>query len=254
MASNGKTSTPVGPNTRGRKGSLKEKEKELVTLDDITTLLNTSEENIKKFFKDEIGLLLTKILKLEGSLSSAKAECSRLDTEMTKMKAVIVDQQQLIEKHEAKLRSDNLIIHNLPESRLADDIVNAEKDKLNTIFRTANLKTNPGDIVSFFRLGKPRNDRPRPIKVTLRNADLKFALLNKRKMISSCSDLRRQFNSKIFINADSSFLVRKEEFRLRQELTRLKSNKPGSVCFIRSGSLFVDGLVHDKIDVSNQLF
>ena len=103
-----------------------------VTLDDITTLLNTNEENIKKFFKDEIALLLTKILNLEGSLSSEKAKCSRLDTEMTKIKAVIVD-QQLIEKHEAKLRSNNMIIHNLPESRLADDMVNAEKDKLNTI-------------------------------------------------------------------------------------------------------------------------
>ena len=174
---------------------------------------------------------------------------------MAKMKAVIVDQQQLIEKQEVKLRANNLIIHNLPESDLTGlEKANAEQDKLNTIFRSANLKTVPGDVVSFLRLGRPRNDRPRPIKVTFRNADLKFSLLNKRKMISSCSDLRRQFNNKIFVNADSSFLVRKEEFRLRQELTRLKSDEPGSRCFIRSGSLFVDGLVHDRIDISNQLF
>ena len=122
------------------------------------------------------------------------------------------------------------------------------------VFRQADVEVNSSDIVSLMRLGKPRENHPRPIKVIFKEPRTKFALLNKRKMISTSEELKKTFNERIFVNSDSSFLVLKEEYRLRRVLAELKSHDPASKCYIRSGTLFVNGLVHDEINIRNQMF
>jgi len=49
-------------------------------------------------------------------------------------------------------------------------------------------------------------------------------------------------------------LVRNEEYRLRKKLKELKTDDPHSTSYIRSGSLYCDGSVIDKVDFRNQLF
>ena len=91
----------------------------MMIFSNISNIINTSEEKIKKYFKDEINLLFNKIQELESSLSNVQLECVRRDNDIAKMKEIIVDQQLLIEKHEPKHRANNLIVHNIPEDATA---------------------------------------------------------------------------------------------------------------------------------------
>ncbi|MEL7309091.1 MAG: hypothetical protein AAGK05_15315, partial [Pseudomonadota bacterium] len=110
------------------------------------------------------------------------------------------------------------------------------------------------DMSSFQRLGKRQQNKNRPLKVTLKNSSQKFQFLNKRESLSKNNDLMHTFKSKIYVNADNSFLVQKEEYRLRQKLKDLKREKPLLSSYIRSGVLYHAGKEIDRVNVKNQLF
>ena len=242
--------TPV--TTRSRKGSLKDS----VTIDDITTLLRDTEDRIKNCFKDEISRLTAKIVNLEANLSIVQNECALMDSELSKMRRTIVSQQLQIEGNETKLRANNLIINNIPESDLSSGVVQLANDqeKIQFVIRSAKIEVKPEDIVSLHRLGKKQSERSRPLKVILKDPEKKYRFLNKRKEVITNSELHKTFHSKIFVNIDSSFLTQKEEYRLRQSLKKLKADNPNIPSFIRAGSLHSNGQVIDKIDIRNQLF
>ena len=77
--------------------------------------------------------------------------------------------------------------------------------------------------------------------------------MNKRKFISTNSKMQEIFHNRIFVNVDSSFLVRKEEVRLRQKLKDIMEEDSGVRAYIRSGILYVDGKEDDRVNVINQL-
>lgn len=248
-----KASTPV---TRSRKGSLKES----VTIDDISALMDSklreSEDRMKKYIKDEITFLTEKIGKLENSLSSVQTECARLDQEFLKIKDVLINQQLQVEKNERRLREKNLIIQNIPEENISfgSENLTDDEDKLHYIIREAMVETKPENVVSLQRLGKRQHNKIRPLRVTLSDTKAKYKFLNKRRDVLMNNNIHKTFHERIFINCDNSFLMQKEEFRLRQSLRKLKSEHPTSPVFVRSGSLYLDGSVVDSVDVRNQLF
>ena len=131
-----------------------------------------------------------------------------------------------------------------------------DSDKVSFIINTVDLGVLPNVVLSTQRIGKPTRDKPqsRPLKVSLSDRETKFRFLNNRKNISSNNELKRIFHNRIFVNGDSSFLIQKEDFRLRQRLREIKMEDPNSRCYIRSGRLFVDGHCRDEVDVKNQLF
>jgi hypothetical protein len=238
-------------NTR-RRGSINDP----ITLGDITNLLRETEERLKNWFKDEMSFLKEKVTKLESSLSMAQNECVRLDTELTKMKETIISQQLQIESNESKLRANNLIFHNIAEDSISTgaECLSNDKEKLHFVIHTAKIDVTRDDILSAQRLGKRQNERTRPLKVTFKDSNVKYNFLNKRREVAANVELAKVFHKKIFINTDSSFLIQKEEFRLRQKLKKIKNDDPATVSFIRSGSLHSNGQIIDKIDIRNQLF
>ena len=239
--------------TRGRKGSLT---KESVTLSDISALIRESEERIKGFFRTELEAVNNRLERFEATLFSVKNDCDQLEDEIAKIKRIINEQQIMIEKHESKIRECNVIVHNIPEAPVfsGKDKLSEDKEKILALCRVASVDVKSEDICSFERLGKRLPNRSRPLKITMRSASQKFEFLNKRKFISAHNDVIHFFNTKIYVNADSSLLVRKEEFRLRQRLKQLKHDKPDVSSYIRSGVLYHDGDALDKIDVRNQLY
>ena len=60
----------------------------------------------------------------------------------------------------------------------------------------------------------------------------------------------------IYINPDESPMTRKENARLRKERDRLRNldENAGKKIVIHKGKLKVDNIVHDELNIENQLF
>ncbi|MEL7307441.1 MAG: hypothetical protein AAGK05_05880, partial [Pseudomonadota bacterium] len=114
----------------------------------------------------------------------------------------------------------NIIIQNIPEENLTFGTENLKDDdeKLRYIIREAKIEVKPENMVSFQRLGKHHHSKIRPLRVTLCDTKVKYEFLNKRQNVLHNNELYKKFHERIFINSDNSFLVQKEEFRLRQSL------------------------------------
>ena len=153
------------------------------------------------------------------------------------------------------IRANNLIIHNIPEDDLSHggEILADDDEKLQFLIDSACIDVSPDDVISLQRLGKKQSGKVRPLKITLKNPEKKFSFLNKRKMIIMNDKLKTFFHNRIYVNSDNSFLVQKEEYRLRQRLKEMKDDFPGIPAYIRSGALLFDGKVVDKVDIKNQL-
>ena len=243
---------PSPVSTRSRKASLKD----VSNVDEMSSLAKDVEERIRACFREEIAVLTEKFTKIESQLSVVQTECGRLGDELTKMKSIVVNQQLIIESHEQKLRANNLILHNIPEQymRVGSETLCDDRAKLSVLNRSVGIEIHSDDIVSIRRLGGKRPDKIRPLKIVLKDAEKKFLFLNKRKSIASSDDLKRLFHNKIYVNSDTSILVRNEEYRLRQKLKEIKNSNPKLPSFIRSGVLYLDGEAVDKVDVKNQIF
>ena len=120
--------------------------------------------------------------------------------------------------------------------------------------RNVDIRMNRNDLVSVRRLGKRTSQKPRPIKVEMRHKELKFAFLNKRKSITRNQEIQTYFQNKVFVNTDNSFLVQREENRLRVRLKEMGRSEPNTNSYIRAGVLYQDDHKVDEVDVRNQLF
>jgi len=90
------------------------------------------------------------------------------------------------------------------------------------------------------------------LKIIFANREAKNCVLFNQKRTRADASLSSQ---NIFFVKDLSVLQRKEEKRLRDVCKELRaSNSDGSKIFIKSGRLFKDGKVLDRIDISKQLF
>ena len=246
-------SSPTSRLSRSRKGSLKEV-KDTCSVD-ISSLIRESEERIKSLFKEEMKTINDRLLNIENSISTLKVNCVRLEEDVILIKEVMAKQQIRIEKHEEKFRENNLVVHNIPEREVSIGISTLETDDMKVAYvcETSEADITSDDIASVHRLGPRKSDRPRPLKIVFKTKDKKFNLLNKRKEISQNKNLIEPFGNKIFVNPDHSFLYRKEDFRLRQEMKRIKIENPGTSVYLRSGVLYHNNTVIDKADIANQL-
>ena len=245
--------------SRTRKGSVKDlqgSKDNTSTSDDFASHLTALEERLKSFFREEIKSIHDRLASIEGSVSSLKSETVRLDNEITQMRDIVLNQQLRIEKHEEFVRAKNLIVHNIPEKEVNTSLLKLKNDvdKVAFLCDTVRIEIDTIDIEATQRLGRRNSDKPRPLKVSLRDKGKKFEMLNKRRNISSSDILVRTFGEKIFVNPDNSFLVQKEEARLRSELKKLKAQYPHASLYIRSGSLYLDGEIVDKVNIKKQLF
>ena len=176
---------------------------------------------------------------------------------MDSIKNVITSQQEVIEKYESEYRKQNLIINGVPEVELVAKDGTRLKDvveKVNHLCEAISDDFDEDDIESCFRLGKVDKHRNRPIKVKFKSVDTRNTILYTQKQLRDNEELVSLFG-RVYVHKDVSPLMQKEEKRLREVLKAERSKAPSNTNLrLRSGKLYKDNTVIDKINLENQLF
>ena len=189
-------------------------------------------------------------------MDSAQTEQARLDLDIKQVKDVILTQQKTIEKHEKDKRQKNLIFSGVPECNVCvgDTQLNDDISKVNYICESISSDHREWDIESCARLGVKRSGRNRILQVKFTSLQPRNDTLYQQRVIRSDPQFYGAFG-RVYINADSSFLMRMEEKRLRDRLKDEKGKiSSDSRMFIRSGKLYLNDQVIDQINIENQLF
>ena len=143
--------------------------------------------------------------------------------------------QQLEDKKEKESKLNNLIILRLPEQKTNDSTEEYQKDEIEVkkIFEKTNpeLKAEMEKVLKenkIMRLGKrkPDSNKPRPIKITLPDVDMK------KQIFRGCKNLKDSDYKNISVQNDLTAEEREANFKLRQEL-RERKGKGEDVCIFR---------------------
>ena len=179
------------------------------------------------------------------------------ESDIAKIKDVIVAQQHQIEAYEERERSSNLILSNLPEGDISfnKETFSSDDDKVKALVdaivpESERLDINE-DIIEVKRIGHSGGRSPRILKVSLTDVDCRNKILRCSRNLNS-NAIRSSFG-RIFINKDMSFLRRLEEKRLRDAYRNLKVKFPTDAK-LRNGKLFIGPVMKDRVDFRNQLF
>jgi hypothetical protein len=200
--------------------------------------------------------IVNRINHIEERFEKLQCEQARLELQQDSMKTIIISQQEIIERHEAEIRKPNLLFNGVPESELVIDgiCLRDEIDKVKYLCGELSDEFDGQCIESCFRLGRVDKHRNRPIKVRFKSHEMRNEILYSQKKMRDDQDLVRSFG-RIYVNKDSSPLVRKEEKRLRERLLSERSKAPPNTNLrLRSGKLYKDSVVIDQINFQNQLF
>ena len=189
-------------------------------------------ENELKNKQDKVTNVQTKeaTQKLEGIIQDFRENESSMEMKIKEEVKMYLDSQ-----NEKDRKKNNVIIHRLEETQ-ANDKEQNERDKLDVMKILAT--TNP-ELLSEFensllegrkisRLGKrePESTKPRPIRVILRDEDMRNDILQ------GCCNLKDSIFSHISVQVDYTKEEQKKNFQLRQEVR--KRNEDGiKVCLYR---------------------
>ena len=226
----------------------------LFTLEDMERLIRESKNRIIS----RIDRIEERIASIEDSLTRNQTEQIRLDVQNDKLKDLIINQQMQIESIESRSRRNNLIFNGLSESDVHVNGMKLKNDieKLNHLCKTINANFQDNVILSSTRLGKSndKKNNPRPLKVVFNEFAAKNEVLYKERILRQTDSIQSAFGT-LYANKDSSFLMRKEEKRLRDALKALRSTSlnPDNI-YLSSGKLYNDSIEVDRIDIRNQLF
>jgi len=159
------------------------------------------------------------------------------DTEQNLNKKIKEEVKIFMDKQDEKERKkNNLIIYRLPETE-EDDKEQVKKDRTEILkifdITTPELRAELEECLKkdrkFFRLGnkKAEEGKYRPLKVVLRDEEMKLDILN------GCKNLKNSAYEKISIQTDLTIEEQERNYSLRQELKERKANNE-KVCIYRN--------------------
>ena len=142
-------------------------------------------------------------------------------------------------------RKCNVILYNVPEPSLEiNDKKSEDNNALLDIFKT--VKCREAEVKSFIRLGKPLENKPRLMKVTLDTVSSKHKILGGSKLLRAKNNegyvVHKRGN--IYITPDLSKEERDKNAELRKELER-KKNVNGN-----NNLVIFRGKIVDKRDIT----
>ena len=192
---------------------------------------------------------------LDSRLDSIQVDQIRVKTELERAKDLIVSQQKQLEAIERENRRCNVILSGIPESdvRYLDTNLSEDIDKVEVLCITLCRSFHPQSIASCYRLGKDKGRAPRLLKVRFECHQTKSEVLRSQCTLRQNEDFRAAFGT-VYVNNDSTTLVRKEERRLRIKLKEMKSVDDIDRLYIRGGMLYKNDTIVDTVNVANQLF
>ena len=225
---------------------------QLITLADIQAIVRGSEERVLARLDD----ITTRLVQLEDRLNRMQLNQTQTELDVLALKDIIANQQKQLEKHETEGRRNNLIFMGIPESNVVfdDETLTNDSDKISSLCNEISDDLNQYSIQSCFRLGTKTGQKNRPIKVVFSDVSARNKILYSQKRLRENSSVVNSFG-RIFVNKDSSFLMRREEVRLREAQKAERSKAPPNTkIYIRSGKLYKDDVVIDQVNIINQLF
>ena len=158
------------------------------------------------------------------------------------MKKLIFDSEEAKLKEKREEASYNVILSGLKEvdNETSSVLTSKVVDVLSSFHPPVSFRAE--------RLGKPLTDRPRLVKLHL--TDKK----NRSSLLCSASKLKLGSFKNIYLNADRTFLDRKEHARLREKANSLSMSNSDAHITFQNGSLRVDGVEIDKANPLQHLF
>lgn len=165
--------------------------------DAVDTLISIIMDPTNKFTKEQIAKITPKTNGIMGTISQMAVKMASLEGELATYKNISHNNESssksctnsidildaIAEMDERKSRSHNIIMHNVKEST-ADTLSQKLVDDTNKVTKVLNDIDNSvqAGIVKLYRLGKARDNKPRPIKIEFNAPSIPKILLSKRRM------------------------------------------------------------------------
>lgn len=125
----------------------------------------------------KIEVLNSEVEKLKKAVSELKSQNNSEDME-----------SMLIELHERNVRSNNLMVYNVSESKAnnLDDKVKEDKLVVAEVLKKLDIQNDDEHLLKVIRVGKVGGNRPRPLKAVFSNSQIvRQALKSKAKLYST---------------------------------------------------------------------
>lgn len=212
-----------------------------LTLGDLQSTLASELGKLEKKIIDNLTSVYNAQHKeLINLISKQEKEITRLHSISKQQSEIIAHQSLMIEKLDNHNRRKTAIINGVPETSDTDHVLKILSD------------TCSAEIDSSFkpvRLGKPRPNKARPIKVKFTSeVSKKKAVLADRKIFHNIPALKN-----VYVNFDEGHLTSKESNRLRDAKRKLQQSNPGKTVRIVKKRLLLDNVEVDRFDIKNQL-
>lgn len=220
--------------------------------DDLRRLIVSLEEKVMS----RLDSIEAKVSAIDSRLDKIQFEQIRLKSEFDAMKDLVISQQRQIESIESVNRACFAIFSGVPENDIefGRKTLETDSEKVLALCQQADLRISEDSIESCMRIGNKDRGRSRLLKVKFSEAALKHQILRSQKILRENSAVMKVFG-RVYVNPDSTFLMRKEKKRLRDKLKEMKSSAQATdQIYIRRDALIFNDKVLDKINIANQLF
>lgn len=206
-----------------------------ITLQDIKTLVESSENRVVDSMKRELdGLketitsLSTKICSLESQQQLLQSKYDEVCGELTSLKKdqILMVSELSNEIEEQVRRSQNFVISGIPESDAASlgSSLKEDVEKNAEVLRT--IGCDPASVVEVHRIGRPNRERPRLLRVKCTSVGVKESVLRNAK------NLRKSPKFKgVYINPDRSPLQQRFWKDLYDELKKRREQGEDVIIF-----------------------
>ena len=193
-----------------------------VTIDVLKSMFETFKNDIIASLKQEIESLKATVSSLASRVCKLESENIELITKYNEVKncdtgkdlSMICD-----ELRERDIRKNNIMISGLLEPTSGSVAERALEDlqKCKDVFRTIGKSEISIERVS--RIGRPRNDNKRLLRVVLMDPKQRIEVLRESKLLRESP-----LYSRLYVKADLTRLEREVQFRLRKEVRERKMN------------------------------
>jgi len=184
-----------------------------------TSAILTALENIRKELKLEIHDSKTSIMQQLGSIQT---KVDQLEAENTQMKKEVQECQKTLEYWEKRMRMKNLVLTGVEEAA-GENTINMTNEILQSHLGVAEK------IETAFRIGRPKPQGSRPIKVIFFTTETRNRVLKEAKKLKG---------TKIYLNPDLSL----DELKKNEVLRKFKreAEQEGKMTYYRKGKLYID--------------
>lgn len=224
---------------------------ESFSLDQFRIIVDDSKKEVLQSInevKEDFNKLQTHLLKLDLRISSIEQSISGFQnvqktyqSEMNGIKCTIAEIQNMQnqqpiafndlmnEIEEREKRRENIMIFGLDEKQgTVDERRFHDKQMVGELFETIDLEDV--EFTDCLRIGKHSGNKPRPLKIKLKDRNKKLSILRKSKELRTSTRFKA-----VYISSDLTKSQQSEQFLLRKELKR--QNDAGQNMVLYNGQL-----------------